>query len=185
MRASSLECHLWPRRRQRPRNSDVKHDSGMGVETPIRTKDADDEGGNVELPLKRDIYRNHQPGRGRRHIAICRVVRHLYKRLAAGGGNGFIKTASSAKTTKSGRRLTSVKSTAQCGHRPCRSVIAGAFLCCASIRAARWKANTVGRIEDHFISGGQRRLPGRYTSTENGDSGKFTNAPNYSDLLGQ
>ncbi len=67
--------------------------------------------------------------------------------------------------------------TAQCGTGQCR-ISRRWRICTANMRAGRWKANTAGRLK--IISSPPTATPpGRYVNLENGDSGKFTDTPNY------
>ncbi|EBX9477649.1 hypothetical protein DUA64_04555 [Salmonella enterica subsp. enterica serovar Abony] len=160
----------------------LKHDSGMGVETPIRIVMPDDEGGNVELPFSviftvvtsPDVDGANMWG----HMRGVVDAGNLYKRPLLAVETSH-KDGQFSENNEEWATFNSVASaTAQCGvgQVPDQSSLAHLY---SEHAGGQMESEHGWPTEDYFIAADNDASGTVHVNLENGDSGKFTNQPNY------
>lgn len=160
----------------------LKHNSGMGVETPIRIVMPDDEGGNVELSFSviftvvtsPDVEGANMWG----HMRGVVDAGNLYKRplLAVEASH---KDGQFDENNEQWATFNSVASaTAQCGtgQVPDQSSLAHLY---SEHAGGQMESEHGWPTEDYFIAADSDASGTVHVNLENGDSGKFTDTPNY------
>lgn len=160
----------------------LKHNSGLGVETPIRIVMPDDEGGNVELPFSviftvvtsPDVDGANMWG----HMRGVVDAGNLYKRplLAVEASH---KDGQFDENNEQWATFNSVASaTAQCGvgQVPDQSSLAHLY---SEHPGGKMESEHGWPTEDYFIAADNDASGTVHVNLENGDSDKFTNEPNY------
>ncbi|ECU9886105.1 exotoxin [Salmonella enterica subsp. enterica serovar Anatum] len=160
----------------------LKHNSGMGVETPIRIVMPDDEGGNVELPFSviftvvtsPDVDGANMWG----HMRGVVDAGNLYKRplLAVEASH---KDGQFDENNEQWATFNSVASaTAQCGtgQVPDQSSLAHLY---SEHAGGQMESEHGWPTEDYYIAADSDASGTVHVNLENGDSGKFTDTPNY------
>lgn len=160
----------------------LKHNSGLGVETPIRIVMPDDEGGNVELPFSviftvvtsPDVDGANMWG----HMRGVVDAGNLYKRplLAVEASH---KDGQFSENNEEWATFNSVASaTAQCGvgQVPDQSSLAHLY---SEHAGGQMESEHGWPTEDYFIAADSDASGTVHVNLENGDSGKFTDTPNY------
>ncbi len=182
MRASSPEHYTGVTDVNGQAHLTLKHDSGMGVETPIRIVMPDDEGGNVELPFSviftvitsPDVDGANMWG----HMRGVVDAGNLYKRplLAVEASH---KDGQFSENNEEWATFNSVASaTAQCGtgQVPDQSSLAHLY---SEHAGGQMESEHGWPTEDYFIAADSDASGTVHVNLENGDSGKFTDTPNY------
>lgn len=161
----------------------LQHDSGMGVETPIRIVMPDDEGGSVELPFSVIFTVITSPNVDGAnmwgHMRGVVDAGNLYKRpllaVEASAADGEPKSENNEQwaTFK-----TVAAATAQCGtgQVPDQSSLAHLY---SEHAGGKMESEHGWPTEDYFIAADNDASGTVHVNLENGDSGKFTNEPNY------
>lgn len=160
----------------------LKHNSGLGVETPIRIVMPDDEGGNVELSFSviftvvtsPDVDGANMWG----HMRGVVDAGNLYKRplLAVEASH---KDGQFSENNEEWATFNSVASaTAQCGvgQVPDQSSLAHLY---SEHAGGQMESEHGWPTEDYFIAADSDASGTVHVNLENGDSGKFTDTPNY------
>ncbi|ECM0376916.1 hypothetical protein IM89_18130 [Salmonella enterica subsp. enterica serovar Newport] len=160
----------------------LKHNSGLGVETPIRIVMPDDEGGNVELSFSviftvvtsPDVDGANMWG----HMRGVVDAGNLYKRplLAEEASH---KDGQFSENNEEWATFNSVASaTAQCGvgQVPDQSSLAHLY---SEHTGGQMESEHGWPTEDYFIAADSDASGTVHVNLENGDSGKFTDTPNY------
>ncbi|EDS2667172.1 hypothetical protein GTM70_000874 [Salmonella enterica] len=160
----------------------LKHNSGLGVETPIRIVMPDDEGGNVELSFSviftvvtsPDVDGANMWG----HMRGVVDAGNLYKRplLAVEASH---KDGQFSENNEEWATFNSVASaTAQCGvgQVPDQSSLAHLY---SEHTGGQMESEHGWPTEDYFIAADSDASGTVHVNLENGDSGKFTDTPNY------
>lgn len=160
----------------------LKHNSGLGVETPIRIVMPDDEGGNVELSFSviftvvtsPDVDGANMWG----HMRGVVDAGNLYKRplLAVEASH---KDGQFSENNEEWATFNSVASaTAQCGvgQVPDQSSLAHLY---SEHTGGKMESEHGWPTEDYFIAADSDASGTVHVNLENGDSGKFTDTPNY------
>lgn len=160
----------------------LKHNSGLGVETPIRIVMPDDEGGNVELSFSviftvvtsPDVDGANMWG----HMRGVVDAGNLYKRplLAVEASH---KDGQFSENNEEWATFNSVASaTAQCGvgQVPDQSSLAHLY---SEHAGGQMESEHGWPTEDYFIAADNDASGTVHVNLENGDSGKFTDTPNY------
>lgn len=160
----------------------LKHNSGLGVETPIRIVMPDDEGGNVELSFSviftvvtsPDVDGANMWG----HMRGVVDAGNLYKRplLAVEASH---KDGQFSENNEEWATFNSVASaTAQCGvgQVPDQSSLAHLY---SEHAGGKMESEHGWPTEDYFIAADSDASGTVHVNLENGDSGKFTDTPNY------
>ncbi len=182
MRASSPEHYTGMTDANGQAHLTLKHDSGLGVETPIRIVMPDDEGGSVELPFSviftvvtsPDVDGANMWG----HMQGVIDAGNLYKRplLAVESSH---KDGQFSENNEEWATFNSVASaTAQCGtgQVPDQSSLAHLY---SEHAGGQIESEHGWPTEDYFIAADSDASGTVHVNLENGDSGKFTNEPNY------
>ncbi|EIC2635730.1 hypothetical protein LAA28_001838 [Salmonella enterica subsp. enterica serovar Indiana] len=182
MRASSPEHYTGVTDVNGQAHLTLQHDSGMGVETPIRIVMPDDEGGNVELPFSviftvitsPDVDGANMWG----HMRGVVDAGNLYKRplLAVEASH---KDGQFSENNEEWATFNSVASaTAQCGvgQVPDQSSLAHLY---SEHPSGKMEIEHGWPTEDYFIAADSDASGTVHVNLENGDSNKFTNQPNY------
>ncbi|EKF5619774.1 hypothetical protein OZQ94_002530 [Salmonella enterica subsp. enterica] len=182
MRASSPEHYTGVTDANGQAHLTLKHDSGMGVETPIRIVMPDDEGGNVELPFSviftvitsPDVDGANMWG----HMRGVVDAGNLYKRplLAVEASQ---KDGQFSENNEEWATFNSVdKATAQCGtgQVPDQSSLEHLY---SENASGKMESEHGWPTSDFFIAADNDASGTVHVNLENGDSGKFTNEPNY------
>ncbi|EDT1456703.1 hypothetical protein CE894_001433 [Salmonella enterica subsp. enterica serovar Ramatgan] len=182
MRASSPEHYTGMTDANGQAHLTLKHDSGLGVETPIRIVMPDDEGGSVELPFRviftvvtsPDVDGANMWG----HMQGVIDAGNLYKRplLAVESSH---KDGQFSENNEEWATFNSVASaTAQCGtgQVPDQSSLAHLY---SEHAGGQIESEHGWPTEDYFIAADSDASGTVHVNLENGDSGKFTNEPNY------
>lgn len=160
----------------------LKHNSGLGIETPIRIVMPDDEGGNVELSFSviftvvtsPDVDGANMWG----HMRGVVDAGNLYKRplLAVEASH---KDGQFSENNEEWATFNSVASaTAQCGvgQVPDQSSLAHLY---SEHAGGQMESEHGWPTEDYFIAADSDASGTVHVNLENGDSGKFTDTPNY------
>lgn len=160
----------------------LKHNSGLGVETPIRIVMPDDEGGNIELSFSviftvvtsPDVDGANMWG----HMRGVVDAGNLYKRplLAVEASH---KDGQFSENNEEWATFNSVASaTAQCGvgQVPDQSSLAHLY---SEHAGGQMESEHGWPTEDYFIAADSDASGTVHVNLENGDSGKFTDTPNY------
>lgn len=160
----------------------LKHNSGLGVETPIRIVMPDDEGGNVELSFSviftvvtsPDVDGANMWG----HMRGVVDAGNLYKRplLAVEASH---KDGQFSENNEEWATFNSVASaTAQCGvgQVPDQSSLAHLY---SEHAGGQMESEHGWPTEDYFIAADSDASGTVHVNLENGDSGKFTDTSNY------
>ncbi|ECD1236283.1 exotoxin [Salmonella enterica subsp. enterica serovar Weltevreden] len=182
MRASSPEHYTGVTDVNGQAHLTLKHDSGMGVETPIRIVMPDDEGGNVELPFSviftvitsPDVDGANMWG----HMQGVVDAGNLYKRPLLAVETSH-KDGQFSENNEEWATFNSVETaTAQCGigQVPDQSSLAHLY---SEHPGGKMESEHGWPTEDYFIAADNDASGTVHVNLENGDSGKFTNAPNY------
>lgn len=182
MRASSPEHYTGVTDVNGQAHLTLQHDSGMGVETPIRIVMPDDEGGNVELPFSviftvitsPDVDGANMWG----HMRGVVDAGNLYKRplLAVEASH---KDGQFDENNEEWATFNSVASaTAQCGvgQVPDQSSLAHLY---SEHPSGKMESEHGWPTEDYFIAADSDASGTVHVNLANGDSNKFTNQPNY------
>lgn len=182
MRASSPEHYTGVTDVNGQAHLTLQHDSGMGVETPIRIVMPDDEGGNVELPFSviftvitsPDVDGANMWG----HMRGVVDAGNLYKRplLAVEASH---KDGQFSENNEEWATFNSVASaTAQCGvgQVPDQSSLAHLY---SEHPSGKMEIEHGWPTEDYFIAADSDASGTVHVNLANGDSNKFTNQPNY------
>lgn len=182
MRASSPEHYTGMTDANGQAHLTLKHDSGLGVETPIRIVMPDDEGGSVELPFSviftvvtsPDVDGANMWG----HMQGVIDAGNLYKRplLAVESSH---KDGQFSENNEEWATFNSVASaTAQCGtgQVPDQSSLAHLY---SEHAGGQIESEHGWPTEDYFIAADSDASGTVHVNLENGDSGKFANEPNY------
>ncbi|EEM7817350.1 exotoxin [Salmonella enterica subsp. enterica serovar Durham] len=182
MRASSPEHYTGVTDVNGQAHLTLKHDSGMGVETPIRIVMPDDEGGNVELPFSviftvvtsPDVDGANMWG----HMQGVVDAGNLYKRpqLAVEASH---KDGQFSENNEEWATFNSVdKATAQCGtgQVPDQSSLEHLY---SENASGKMESEHGWPTSDFFIAADNDESGTVHVNLENGNSGKFTNQPNY------
>lgn len=182
MRASSPEHYTGVTDANGQAHLTLKHDSGMGVETPIRIVMPDDEGGNVELPFSviftvitsPDVDGASMWG----HMQGVVDAGNLYKRpqLAVEASH---KDGQFSENNEEWATFNSVdKATAQCGtgQVPDQSSLEHLY---SENASGKMESEHGWPTSDFFIAADNDESGTVHVNLENGNSGKFTNQPNY------
>ncbi|EBY6259676.1 hypothetical protein D5O62_12950 [Salmonella enterica subsp. enterica serovar Warnow] len=182
MRASSPEHYTGMTDANGQAHLTLKHDSGLGVETPIRIVMPDDEGGSVELPFSviftvvtsPDVDGANMWG----HMQGVIDAGNLYKRplLAVESSH---KDGQFSENNEEWATFNSVASaTAQCGtgQVPDQSSLAHLY---SEHAGGQIESEHGWPTEDYFIAADSDASGTVHINLENGDSGKFANEPNY------
>ncbi|ECI7964421.1 hypothetical protein E2D61_09010 [Salmonella enterica subsp. enterica] len=182
MRASSPEHYTGVTDVNGQAHLTLQHDSGMGVETPIRIVMPDDEGGSVELPFSviftvitsPDVDGANMWG----HMRGVVDAGNLYKRplLAVEASH---KDGQFSENNEEWATFNSVASaTAQCGvgQVPDQSSLAHLY---SEHPSGKMESEHGWPTEDYFIAADSDASGTVHVNLANGDSNKFTNQPNY------
>ncbi|ECF3933977.1 hypothetical protein E4339_08435 [Salmonella enterica subsp. enterica serovar Waycross] len=182
MRASSPEHYTGVTDVNGQAHLTLKHDSGLGVETPIRIVMPDDEGGNVELPFSviftvitsPDVDGASMWG----HMQGVVDAGNLYKRpqLAVEASH---KDGQFSENNEEWATFNSVdKATAQCGtgQVPDQSSLEHLY---SENASGKMESEHGWPTSDFFIAADNDESGTVHVNLENGNSGKFTNQPNY------
>lgn len=182
MSASSPEHYIGVTDASGQAHLTLQHDSGMGVETPIRIVVPDDEGGNVELPFSviftvvtsPDVDGANMWG----HMQGVVDAGNLYKRPLLAVETSH-KEGQFSENNEEWATFNSVETaTAQCGtgQVPDQSSLAHLY---SEHPGGKMESEHGWPTEDYFIAADNDASGTVHVNLENGDSGKFTNAPNY------
>ncbi|EAU6886149.1 hypothetical protein DRU97_23295 [Salmonella enterica subsp. enterica serovar Fann] len=182
MRASSPEHYTGVTDANGQVHLTLKHDSGLGVETPIRIVMPDDEGGSIELPFSviftvitsPDVDGANMWG----HMQGVVDAGNLYKRPLLAVETSH-KDGQFSENNEEWATFNSVeKATAQCGigQVPDQSSLAHLY---SEHAGGKMESEHGWPTEDYYIAADSDASGTAHVNLENGDSGKFTNQPNY------
>ncbi|HDN5855138.1 TPA: hypothetical protein P1457_004372, partial [Salmonella enterica subsp. enterica serovar Bahrenfeld] len=182
MRASSPEHYTGVTDANGQVHLTLKHDSGLGVETPIRIVMPDDEGGSVELPFSviftvitsPDVDGANMWG----HMQGVVDAGNLYRRPLLAVETSH-KDSQFSENNEEWATFNSVeKATAQCGigQVPDQSSLAHLY---SEHAGGKMESEHGWPTEDYYIAADSDASGTAHVNLENGDSGKFTNQPNY------
>ncbi|EBV1218375.1 hypothetical protein DNW00_17190 [Salmonella enterica subsp. enterica serovar Neunkirchen] len=182
MRASSPEHYTGVTDANGQVHLTLKHDSGLGVETPIRIVMPDDEGGSIELPFSviftvitsPDVDGANMWG----HMQGVVDAGNLYRRPLLAVETSH-KDGQFSENNEEWATFNSVeKATAQCGigQVPDQSSLAHLY---SEHAGGKMESEHGWPTEDYYIAADSDASGTAHVNLENGDSGKFTNQPNY------
>ncbi|EDS6428080.1 hypothetical protein XS46_003670, partial [Salmonella enterica subsp. enterica] len=182
MRASSPEHYTGMTDANGQAHLTLKHDSGLGVETPIRIVMPDDESGSVELPFSviftvitsPDVDGANMWG----HMQGVVDAGNLYKRPLLAVETSH-KDGQFSENNEEWATFNSVASaTAQCGtgQVPDQSSLAHLY---SEHPGGQIESEHGWPTEEYFIAADSDASGTVHVNLANGDRGKFTNQPNY------
>ncbi|EBC6557954.1 hypothetical protein DBV67_16810 [Salmonella enterica] len=182
MRASSPEHYTGVTDANGQVHLTLKHDSGLGVETPIRIVMPDDEGGSIELPFSviftvitsPDVDGANMWG----HMQGVVDAGNLYRRPLLAVETSH-KDGQFSENNEEWATFNSVeKATAQCGigQVPDQSSLTHLY---SEHAGGKMESEHGWPTEDYYIAADSDASGTAHVNLENGDSGKFTNQPNY------